>query len=143
MQRILTLCIGNICRSPLAQVALAQALPGREVSSAGLRALVGQPADPTSLLIAQEQGLDLSVHRAQQVAPWMCQRAEVIFVMEAAHKQMLEQQFPTVRGKVYRLGHFGSFDIADPYQQPRQAFDSAWLGIQQGVTEWAARLKRL
>ena len=143
MQRILTLCIGNICRSPLAHVALAQALPGKEVVSAGLRALVGRPADAMSMQIASENGLDLSGHRAQQVAPWMCQRADVIFVMESMHKQMLEQQYPTVRGKVYRLGHFSDFDIADPYQQPRAAFDTAWLGIQQGVEQWVTRLKKM
>lgn len=143
MQRILTLCIGNICRSPLAHVALAQALPGKEVVSAGLRALVGRPADAMSVQIAIENGLDLSGHLAQQVAPWMCQRADVIFVMESMHKQMLEQQYPTVRGKVYRLGHFSGFDIADPYQQPRAAFDTAWLGIQQGVEQWATRLKKM
>ena len=143
MKRILVLCIGNICRSPLAQVELARALPGREVWSAGLQALVGQPADPTSLAIAREQGLDLSQHRAQQVTPWMCQAADVVFVMESAHLPMLEAQVPTVRGKAYRLGHFGNFDIADPYRQPREAFEASWASITRGVADWAPRLQRL
>lgn len=143
MNRILVLCIGNICRSPLAQVALARELPGREVWSAGLQAVVGAPADPTSQLIAQENGLDLSAHRAQQLAPWMCQQADVVFVMEAMHLPMLEAQVPTVRGKAYRLGHFSNFDIADPHRQPREAFDASWAGISQGVADWAARLRRL
>lgn len=143
MKRILVLCIGNICRSPLAQAALARELPGREVWSAGLQALVGQQADPSSQAIAREQGLDLSNHRAQQLAPWMCQSADVVFVMESAHLPMLEAQVPTVRGKAYRLGHFGNFDIADPYRQPREAFDASWAGITRGVADWATRLHRL
>ncbi|MBS0343516.1 MAG: low molecular weight phosphotyrosine protein phosphatase, partial [Proteobacteria bacterium] len=48
MQRILVLCIGNICRSPLAELLLARELPNRKIWSAGLGALVGEPADPIS-----------------------------------------------------------------------------------------------
>lgn len=60
----LTLCIGNICRNPLAQGLLASQLPFRTVWSAGLGALVGQPADPSSLQVAKVNGLDLGAHRA-------------------------------------------------------------------------------
>ena len=143
MQHILTLCIGNICRSPLAQVLLARELPTHTVWSAGLSALVGAPADPLSVQIAQEQGLDLSAHRAQQVTSFMCQQAELILVMEQSHKSQLEQLYPQVRGKVFRLGQFGQFEIADPYRQPREAFDTAYQGIAQGVADWLARIRQL
>jgi protein-tyrosine phosphatase len=143
MQRIMTLCIGNICRSPLAQVLLARELPTHQVWSAGLTALVGSPADPTSVQIAQEHGLDLSAHRAQQVSSYMCQQAELILVMEQSHKAQLEQLYPQVRGKVFRLGQFGQFEIDDPYRQPREAFDTAYQGIAQGVADWLTRIRQL
>lgn len=143
MQHIMTLCIGNICRSPLAQVLLARDLPDGKVWSAGLGALIGAPADPTSIQIAQEHQLDLGAHRAQQVTSVMCQRAELILVMEQAHKTRLEQLYPSVRGKVFRLGQFGQYDIADPYRQPREAFDTAYQGIAQGVADWLTRIKQL
>lgn len=143
MNHILTLCIGNICRSPLAQVLLARELPQHTVVSAGLGALVGNPADATSVQIALENGLDLAAHRAQQVSGWMCQQADLILVMEQSHKAQLEQQFPQVRGKVFRLGHIGQFEIADPYRQPRDAFDAAWAGIAKGVSDWVPRIRQL
>lgn len=149
MRNILTLCIGNICRSPLAEVLLARELPGHQVSSAGLGALVGAPADPFSIEIAAEQGLDLSAHRARQVSQWLCQQADLILVMEQAHKLQLEQQFPMVRGKVFRLGHFGQtgdatpFDIADPYRAPRAVFDAAWAAIAGGVAAWVPRIRQI
>lgn len=143
MQHIMTLCIGNICRSPLAQVLLARELPAHNVWSAGLSALVGAPADPLSVQIAQEQGLDLAPHRAQQVTSIMCQQAELILVMEQSHKSQLEQLYPQVRGKVFRLGQFGQFEIADPYRQPREAFDTAYQGIAQGVADWLTRIRQL
>ena len=143
MQHIMTLCIGNICRSPLAQALLARELPTHNVWSAGLGALVGSPADPISVQIAQEQGLDLSAHRAQQVTSIMCQQAELILVMEQSHKSQIEQLYPQVRGKVFRLGQFGGFEIEDPYRKPREAFDIAYQGIAQGVADWLTHIRQL
>lgn len=140
MQRILTLCIGNICRSPLAEVLLAREFPGRVVRSAGLGALVGEPADPLSVTLAAEQGLDLSAHRAQQVTGLMCQQADLILVMEQHQRAELERRYPQVRGKVFRLA---PGDIADPFRMPRAAFESAYADISRGVSDWAERIRQL
>ncbi len=143
MKHILTLCIGNICRSPLAQALLARDLPGATVWSAGLVALVGQPADPLSVEVAAVHGLDLSAHRAQQVNAWLCQNTELILVMEQAHKIAVEQQYPLVCGKVFRLGEHDKVDIADPYRQPISAFEVAYTDIARGVASWVSRIKML
>ena len=143
MKHILTVCIGNICRSPLAQALLARDLPGATVWSAGLGALVGNPADPLSIKVAATHGLDITEHRAQQVNSWLCQNAELILVMEQAHKAALEQQYPLVRGKVFRLGELENFDIADPYRQPFSAFESAYADIARGVANWVPRIRLL
>src|SRR3546814_2115764 len=71
MNRILLVCIGNICRSPLAEALLKQHFPDKTVHSAGLAALVGHPADSTAQDIAHQHGLDLSAHRAQQITQAM------------------------------------------------------------------------
>lgn len=143
MQHILTLCVGNICRSPIAEVLLAQQFPDKTIWSAGLDALAGNPADPLSIEVAAAHGVDLTAHRAQQLVGWMCQRAELILVMEQGHKTQLEQQYPLVRGKVFRLGEIGKFDIADPYRQPRDAFETAYDHIARGVADWAPRIRLL
>lgn len=140
MQRILTLCIGNICRSPLAQVLLAREFPDRMVWSAGLGALVGEPADPLSVALAAEQGMDLSAHRAQQVSSLMCQHADLILVMEQDQRAELERRYPQVRGKVFRLG---TQDVADPFRMPRTAFETAYADIARGVADWAVRIRQL
>lgn len=100
-------------------------------------------ADPLSIQIAKENGLDLSGHRAQQVTSIMCRQAELILVMEQSQKVQLESLNPSVRGKVYLLGHFGPFEIADPYRQNRSAFDLAYQGISQGVADWLSRIRQL
>ena len=144
MNNILTVCVGNICRSPVAEAMLKDRLPGRKVWSAGLHAVVGHGAETTAREIAEQHGLDLSAHRAQQIAGWMCTHADLVLVMEASHQQELEKIYPTARGKIRRLGEFdpqGGFDIADPYRQPRAAFEAAHAAIARGVDEWVRRIK--
>lgn len=143
MKNILVVCIGNICRSPLAEVMLARELPGCNVWSAGLDALVGHGADPTSVELAAEHGLDLNAHRAQQISSPMCQHAELILVMEQGHQVELERRYPLTRGRVFRLGERGRFDIDDPYRQGRAAFEKACEHIARGVQEWAPRIRLL
>ena len=143
MHNILVLCVGNICRSPLAQALLEQKLPGTSVSSAGLGALVGRPADPLSVQVAAEHGLDITSHRAQQVMGWMCQQADLILVMEQNQVTAVERQFPLVRGKVFRIGQYRQYDVADPYRNKRSAFDATYAALTQAVDDWAPRIQRL
>lgn len=144
MDNILTVCIGNICRSPVAEALLKERLPGRNIWSAGLHAVVGHPAEAAAHEIAGQHGLNLSAHRAQQLQSWMCSHADLVLVMEASQQQQLERLYPLARGKIRRLGEFGpqgAFDIADPYQQPRAAFEAAHTAIALGVDEWVRRIK--
>lgn len=147
IQHIMTVCVGNICRSPVAEGMLAHALPQSKVWSSGLHAVVGSPAEPTAQALALEAGIDISAHRAQQVQAWMCTQADLILVMEAAHLRELAQRFPLARGKIRLLGEFGtqtaptSYDVADPYLQPRAAFEAAHSAIAQGVAQWVRRIR--
>lgn len=147
IQHIMTVCVGNICRSPVAEGLLKQALPQAKVWSSGLAAVVGSPPEPTAAALAAEAGVDVSAHRAQQVQGWMCTQADLILVMEAAHQRELAQRFPLARGKIRLLGEFGSpaspspYDIADPYQRPREAFEAAHAAIAQGVQQWVRRIR--
>ena len=143
MNNILTVCVGNICRSPVAEALLKDRLPGRQVWSAGLQAVVGHEADATARDIASQHGLNISSHRAQQIAGWMCAHADLVLVMEARHQQELEKLYPTARGKIRCLGEYGpqgAYNIADPYRQPRAAFEAAHVAIALGVAEWARRI---
>ena len=143
MHNILVLCVGNICRSPLAHALVARTLPGTHVQSAGLGALVGRPADPLSVQVAAQHGLDITAHRAQQVMGWMCQQADLILVMEHTHVAALERQFPLVRGKTFRIGQYRKLDVVDPYRNNRSAFEATFDVLTQAVDDWAPRITRL
>ena len=82
MKRILFVCTGNICRSPIAAFALASHLPGVDFASAGLGALVGSDVDPETRKAAEMQGLEVPVHSAQQCTQELVLEAKAILVME-------------------------------------------------------------
>jgi len=135
---ILVVCVGNICRSPMAEAILASRLAphGVKVSSAGIAALVGRPADPHAKALLAERGLDLSGHRARQLTPELVQGADLVLVMSTEQQRAVEQLAPAARGRVHRLGRFGGFDVPDPYRQDRAAFARALALIDRGVEDF-------
>jgi protein-tyrosine phosphatase len=60
--------------------------------------------------------------------------------MELGHKMDIETREPSAKGKIFRLGEWGSNDIPDPYQLDLKAFETALNQIDQGVTEWIKKL---
>jgi len=128
----------------MAEALLRDALRGKEevvVESAGLGALVGEPASEFSVELMQERSLDISGHRAQQLTPELVTRADLILVMESGHRRAIDADEPTARGKVYRLGEWQDIEIPDPYRQPREAFEETLELIDKGVADWVERLK--
>ena len=143
MKTILVLCIGNICRSPMAEALLLRALPGMTVRSAGLDAMIGEPADLTSIALMSEAGLNISAHRGQQVNSALVTHADLILVMDRQQKQEVHRRYPTSAGKVFCLGEHEGPDIPDPYRQPRSSFEHALHLIEQCVSSWVPQIRAL
>ena len=120
---ILFVCTGNTCRSPLAesiarQIVLDRDLSGFEIKSAGTWANTNSPASDGSLLVALEQGLDLSAHRAQQLTRGLVQWADLILTMGSSHLNEARSLGGT--GKSHLLAEFASRgeddrSISDPF----------------------------
>jgi protein-tyrosine phosphatase len=138
--RILIVCTGNVCRSPMAEALLSHRmrLLGRSasVSSAGVAALVGSPAAPLAITLVRERGLDLTSHRARQLTPELVRAAELVLVMEKAQERAVEEIAPAARGRVHRLGRLGGFDVPDPFRQGRDAFERSLGLIDRGLSDF-------
>ena len=120
-----------------------EAMPQLHVSSAGLDAVVGHRADETARELMSLRGLDIDAHRAQQINLDMCQRADLILVMERVQRQELERRYPFTAGKVFRICEASDVDVPDPYGAPRSAFEQALALMDRGVLQWADRISRV
>ena len=139
--KILVVCVGNICRSPTGEALLKQLVPECEVCSAGVQALVGKPADEQAKNIARQHGIEMEEHLARQFDSAMCHEADLILVMETSHIRAVEKICPTVRGKVMLFGQWlSNKDIADPYRRSDEMFTLVYQQIEAAAKKWAEKL---
>ncbi|MGX5357788.1 arsenate reductase/protein-tyrosine-phosphatase family protein [Kocuria sp. KH4] len=110
--RILTVCTGNVCRSPMAAVELDHGLNGVSpggftVTSAGMHALVDQGFEERVGRLAHDRGLDAAAeHRARQVTPEILRDVDLVLVMAREHTQLVLQQSPRLLKRVFTLREF-------------------------------------
>lgn len=121
--KLLFICTGNTCRSPMAEaiarrLAAERGLTDLHVSSAGIGAAENSPVSDGALLVAMEHGLDLSAHRARQLTRELVDEADLILVMGASHLERVRALGG--EDKVAMLTHFASRgeierSVSDPF----------------------------
>lgn len=136
IQNILVVCVGNICRSPMAEYLLKQQHPNLHIESAGISGLTGHAADPKAMLCMQHLGIDMQPHIAKKLNSELIRKADLILVMSQNQQRHIEQTWPFAKGKTFRLGHWQSKNISDPYQHHQTVFDKTCQLIQVCVADW-------
>ena len=114
--RILFVCTGNTCRSPMAQ-AMASALLGDKFSviSAGLMAQESAAASSHAIAAMHERQLDLKAHRSQPVTETLLAEADLILTMTSSHKAALLQAAP---GKLFTISEYAGGDLGKNVSDP-------------------------
>lgn len=143
VSHILVVCVGNICRSPLAAAMLSRELPGVIVSSAGISALVGAAADVTVQSIAAEAELDLGSHRSQQITADLVDGADLILAMDRSIHEDLRRSWPHTSGKTFVYDHWnGRIGIEDPYRCSVDQHRATAHAIREATAEWLKRIPK-
>lgn len=146
---LLLLCLGNICRSPMAERylerrAASAGLDDLSVESAGFLDHGGRPSPETAVVVAREYGVDLSEHRATTVDDELLTASDAVFVMDVPNLTRLRREFGT-HENVYFLGAFGEsreFEISDPYGGDYESFRRVYGEVATAVDSLVRRIGR-
>lgn len=147
---ILFVCLGNICRSPMAEGAMRTLLQASDrdilVDSAGTGGWhLGDPPDRRALVTARKHGVDISDLRARQVTPEDFRRFTHIVAMDRNNLSELRRLQPENATAELSLmmdhtsGHAGR-DVADPYYGGAEGFEATWRDVAEGAAGIFAKL---
>lgn len=142
---VLFVCVGNVCRSPVAEGLLKHYSEkynlGLRVASAGVHALVGEPAQPYSIEVAKENGIDISEHRAEQITQEMVFNHEIIIVLDEIIRKDVINRYPFAAGKVKKLGFLNNdIDIEDPYKKGKGEFVGMYSEVERCLGSWLTKI---
>ena len=108
---ILTVCSGNVCRSPLAELLLREglaALPGVSVSSAGTIALVGEGMPADGQAVARALGVDPGGHRARLLVAEQVRESGLVLAMAREHRSAVAELHPRAARRAFTLTEFAN-----------------------------------
>lgn len=120
MKKVMFICSGNTCRSPLAEGLFKKYLKENnindiDVSSAGVGAFPGDAVSINSILVAVNRGVDISEHRARNINPEHLLTTDLFFCMSDSHKQVLLRHCD--ESKIVVL------NVPDPYGRPIENYE--------------------
>ena len=152
MRRILFVCLGNICRSPMAEVLLREALQKDpklrgeriEIRSAGTSGWDRAPATALAVEVMECRGLDLRGHQGRRLTRELVDWADLLLTMEGRQRDWILRCYPDAAAKVFTLAEYAgiSGDVEDPYGGDEAGYTRCADRLSALIPELHARLRR-
>lgn len=156
-KKIIFVCTGNTCRSPMAEAAMNHMLSlcglgdAYAAESRGLYVFAGSPATDACALVCGNHGLDVTQHCARALDAQDLFDAHLILTMTKAHKQQICAMFEKNNQNVYTLSEFvdiiekthlsETVGVSDPYGLPLTYYESVFMQIETLISKIVMYLK--
>ncbi len=151
IKKILVICTGNACRSPMAEGLLKKHLKTEEnfeIVSAGTLSIDGLAPTPSAVLVMKELGIDISSYSSTAFSIALAKVADLILVMADVHKDFVTKAVPGIDKKVFLYKEFAGIiaenenkSIIDPIGQPLIVYRSVRDEIRNLTQEIIKKIK--
>jgi len=152
IKKILFVCVGNQCRSPMAEHLFKQILARSQnpkakeiaVTSASTGMYDGAPASRKTIEVMGRRGIDLAGFRAKQATPELIDWADLVLAVDRRNKKAIINMFPDAAAKTFTLkeyaGNDDNPDVEDPVGQPAEQYEKCAKEIEEALVKVIKKL---